>query len=285
MNAGKIWANQRKEKARLLKLRDELFGVLYIGGIRKQSVNEIHQSLLNATINSQPLEQEEIKELKNKSKKQKLTRSELEGFDLLILAMALTKKVVKKSSVGISPFKTIYKNFERSEKIINSSLRENEVKDKEQYLKELQDSDTDIFYVASSHGDSAKDHAQWQGKIYVDANWRSKVKDENVRKFIENGHFDTMQWVTGSPVYFLTRPNCRHYFVRYTAEAIMSGNYTIPFQQVGSRGNQTRRGRAVKFYENRKKMLNVLYEKYKTDDLRNQITKTNIIIENYKKGI
>ena len=82
-----------------------------------------------------------------------------------------------------------------------------------------------IFYLASEHADSADDHAPYQGKVYVLENWESKITDsetrEKVRNFIREKDIRTIEWVKGEPVWFNTRPNCRHYFIPITIEQAM----------------------------------------------------------------
>jgi hypothetical protein len=74
-----------------------------------------------------------------------------------------------------------------------------------------------VFYLASAHDDSATDHKDYQGKVYVDEKWESIVQSKKLQKmirdFISRNHIKTLQWVTGKPVWFITRPNCRHYFM------------------------------------------------------------------------
>lgn len=55
------------------------------------------------------------------------------------------------------------------------------------------------LFRCSSHPDCAPDHADYQGKVYV----LDKYKGEYPG-------YQTVEWVTGAPVYLTTRPNCRH---------------------------------------------------------------------------
>lgn len=83
-----------------------------------------------------------------------------------------------------------------------------------------------VFYLASYHEDCAEDHKNYQGKIYVDEKWPSIVKDENIIKYIKRNNFKTIQWVTSEPVWFITRPNCRHYFTALDNKEVVK--YTTP---------------------------------------------------------
>lgn len=73
-----------------------------------------------------------------------------------------------------------------------------------------------VFYLCSWHPNPADDHKDYQGRIYVDRFWRSKVKGRDyyaVDRYIKNHNIMTIQEVMGEPVWLSTRPYCRHYFI------------------------------------------------------------------------
>ena len=73
-----------------------------------------------------------------------------------------------------------------------------------------------VFYMCSEHNKPAEDHKEWQGKIYVDRFWRSKVEDTlavPTLEYIKTHNIMTIQEIMGAPVYLTTRPYCRHYFI------------------------------------------------------------------------
>lgn len=82
-----------------------------------------------------------------------------------------------------------------------------------------------VFYLASSHNDCAKDHIDYQGKIYIDEKWKDLVKSKEIRdeiqKYVNIHNIKTFQWVIGKPVWFITRPNCRHYMKALTTEDVL----------------------------------------------------------------
>lgn len=90
--------------------------------------------------------------------------------------------------------------------------------------------DPKVFYLASQHRDSASDHAPYQGKMYVDEKWRSSIKDsaqrEAVARYIDENGVRTVQWVIGKPVWFVTRPNCRHYFKELSVNEVLATSRT-----------------------------------------------------------
>ena len=81
-----------------------------------------------------------------------------------------------------------------------------------------------IFWLCSSHGDCANDHADYQGKIYVDEDWESMVgqKDfDKVYDYIRANGVKTKQEIENDEPYLCTRPNCRHYFMPLSIEEVL----------------------------------------------------------------
>lgn len=85
-----------------------------------------------------------------------------------------------------------------------------------------------IFYLTSRHNDSAEDHKPYQGKLYVDAKWKTLIKDERLKAiledFISKNVPYTFQWLIGKPVWFITRPNCRHYYLPISVEEALNNS-------------------------------------------------------------
>ena len=74
-----------------------------------------------------------------------------------------------------------------------------------------------IFYACSSHSKPAKDHADYQGKIYVDRYWRKYCTGTvpewmilAIEDFIEKNKVISVQKIMGPPVWLCTRPYCKH---------------------------------------------------------------------------
>ncbi len=81
-----------------------------------------------------------------------------------------------------------------------------------------------IFYITSYYGDCAKDHADYQGKIYFDRDWRAnapKDRIEEIENYISSNKLMSVQEVTGAPVYLTSRPNCRHYFQAIDIDSVL----------------------------------------------------------------
>lgn len=71
-----------------------------------------------------------------------------------------------------------------------------------------------IFFLCSWHKNAARDHVDYQGKIYIDRFWRSRILDEGLRAqiedYIKRHGTVTVQEIMGPPVYMINRPNCGH---------------------------------------------------------------------------
>lgn len=82
-----------------------------------------------------------------------------------------------------------------------------------------------IFYIAAYFGDCAKDHVDYQGKIYVSENWRSvapKQRLDEIESYINSNKIMTVQDVMGpNGNYFTSRPNCRHYFQYISIDEVL----------------------------------------------------------------
>lgn len=81
-----------------------------------------------------------------------------------------------------------------------------------------------IFYIAAFFGDCAKDHVDYQGKIYVDKDWEANAPSdrvEEIRSYINNNNIKTVQEIMDAPYYFTTRPNCRHYFQYVDIDSVL----------------------------------------------------------------
>lgn len=76
-----------------------------------------------------------------------------------------------------------------------------------------------IFYACDEFADCAPDHADYQGKIYYNAD--ADIPDD-VMAFIEDEGMQSMQEVMDGEPYLTTRPNCRHNFHALTTEEVMS---------------------------------------------------------------
>lgn len=136
-----------------------------------------------------------------------------------------------------------------------------------------------IFFLASEHADCADDHIKAQGKLYVNEDWGSAVLDtelrEKIKELIALKNIQTVQWIKGSPVYFTTRPNCRHFLIPITIEQAFGNLNSLKSMLKTKKGSyleenyndlkkQRYNERAIRFYKERARTKIALYQK--TDD-------------------
>ena len=105
-------------------------------------------------------------------------------------------------------------------------VRNIESDEKRVYLSRL--FDKGIFYLCSSHKNCAADHLDHQGKIYVSEDWEARCSTDKERSmvgsYIRNHRVGTVQAIVGSPVYMITRPNCRHFFRRVSVSDVLENS-------------------------------------------------------------
>ena len=93
-----------------------------------------------------------------------------------------------------------------------------------------------IFFMCDSHPNCADDHKDYQGKIYVDKNWRSRVPPElylPVLSYIELRHIRTVQSVLGKPVWLTTRPYCKHKLSPVPTATVLNSPQNLLLQTYG----------------------------------------------------
>lgn len=264
-------------KNNLLNQKNQYLTIIYNDVLKHKSIKEIHADLLKSTINPNKVLLGYMVKLSNRVKKLDKGAGAYYGTGGLdILAVAIIDLFAKQAV-----------NYNAT-KVVNSEVRKYESDQKWEILdnswKENRKSGR-IFYVASSHKDSAKDHEPWQGKIYVDRYWHNYDYDGRLEKYIRENDIRTVQWVTGKPVWFVTRPNCRHYFTTYTTEEILGGKFKVPHRKIGDKRLQTPRDANLQYYEDRLRLLQNMYKKYATPNLKRQIEKTKLLISKWKKLI
>ncbi len=261
-------------KKNLLNQKNQYLAIIYNDTIKHKSIKDIHKNLLKVTINPNKVLLGYMVKLANRVKKLDKGAGQYYETGLDVLAVSILN-LFNKQAVNYDATKIVHyevRKFESEQKI---EILDNQWKENRK--------NGQIFYVASSHRDSAKDHENWQGRIYVDRYWHNYDTDGRLGKYIKENGIRTVQWVTGAPVYFITRPNCRHYFTTYTVDQILDGNYTIPHRKIGDKRLQTPREANLQYYEDRLRLYTTMYKKYQTDILKKQIQKTKLLIAKWKK--
>lgn len=203
--------NKRKRIKNLKQARNEYVTTIYYGLMKRKTLKDIHRDILKITevkakqgIDTTPL----VKYMYNlcdKTKKRMDVVIPNDATDLIICDWLYRRFHHKQVFTETNSITYEYaKKVEERDK--TTAIRETLSNGREQKK---------IFYLASSHNDCAIDHKEWQGKIYVDENWKKYVTDAefgDVAQYIAMNNIQTFQWVIGQPVWLITRPNCRHYF-------------------------------------------------------------------------
>lgn len=195
-------------------MRNKYLEVCFNGLCKQESIRKIHKDIRKVTeiyqikydFGSTKLESY-VKKLTEKTKKNTL----FTGLTLIAIADNIVKQWQKDDV------------FTNTNKLINERVREQETKDKkdaiESFIKVCR-AKKEIFFLCSDHLDCAEDHKDYQRRLYVDGAWQKdiffKANKDAIRLFIAEYEIKTFQWVTGKPVWMITRPNCRHYFVALT---------------------------------------------------------------------
>ena len=144
------------------------------------------------------------------------------ALSMLVFSMINKGKVEQRLSHNITTTLNT-RESEDKEEAISKTLQENRSEIQKNKDNQLQ---AKIFYLASKHSDSAEDHKDYQGKMYIDENWKNYIDDNGIRLAVEHyislHDVKTFQWVIGKPVYFITRPNCRHFFKPLSIKEVLS---------------------------------------------------------------
>ena len=257
--------------------KNKYIATIYENVLKHKSVRDIHKELLKVTLNpNKPLlaYMSKVAQKAKRLDKGKGQYYDTGGIDVLAIALL---NLFRQSNVD-----------DKSHVLINSEVRKYESESKAEILKNSWKENREngkIFYIASKHADSATDHEPYQGKVYVDRFWHNYDKDGRLADYIRRNNIKTVQWVTGKPVWFVTRPNCRHYFTNYDIESVLNNNYRIPTRKIGEQAMKTPRDMTLEKYQDRLRLLYALQRKHETDLLRRQIEKTRLLISKWKKMV
>ena len=264
-------------------MKNKYIAIIYKGCIDNESVREIHKKLYKETIENKYLLGFMIK-LSNKAKKL------VSGHRVMINGVSIDKNNphLEPDNTGIAAalLSLFLKMDNKAKHIINHEVDKEAERDKLDRLDWFIDKsrkNNEWFYLASSHNDCAADHKDWQGRLYVDEKAPQEVID-----YAKKRGLYTLQWVLGSPVWFVTRPNCRHYFVSLnkkqvkgkTDEKLKKRYHT--HTEIGRKDLQTPRRTALNEYKDRLKMLLGMYKEYPTQELKIKINKTRLLVEKWE---
>lgn len=112
--------------------------------------------------------------------------------------------------------------YQRFISLVNQEVRNKEASVKERVIRQLTSygiENREHFALVSKHLDSAIDHIDFQGKIYLLTN---DLQESELLLAKKIGINKTLSSVMHDKPYLITRPNCRHYFITLSESDIGS---------------------------------------------------------------
>lgn len=137
-------------------------------------------------------------------------KKETQETDGIILATLLMKRFEK------------LRVYQRFISLVNQEVRNKEASVKEKVIRQLTSygiENREHFALVSKHLDSAIDHINYQGKIYLLTN---DLQESELLLANKLGINKTLASVMHDKPYLITRPNCRHYFITLSESDIGS---------------------------------------------------------------
>ena len=140
-------------------------------------------------------------------------KQDTQETDGIILATLLMKRFEK------------LRVYQRFIHLVNQEVRNKEASVKEKVIRQLTSygiENREHFALVSKHLDSAIDHIDFQGKIYLLTN---DLQESELLLANKLGINKTLSSVMHDKPYLITRPNCRHYFITLSESDI--GNKSV----------------------------------------------------------
>ena len=137
-------------------------------------------------------------------------KQDTQETDGIILATLLMKRFEK------------LRVYQRFISLVNQEVRNKEASVKERIIKQFTSygiENREHFALVSKHLDSAIDHIDFQGKIYLLTN---DLQESELLLANKLGITRTLASVMHDKPYLITRPNCRHYFITLSESDIGS---------------------------------------------------------------
>lgn len=116
------------------------------------------------------------------------------------------------------------KTYDNILRPIRKAYNNKKLRDKKAMTRASLDNTEHVFYLCSIHQKCRELHKDYQGKIYVDRFWRTKlsgVKYYAVLSYIKNKKIATVQDVMKNPIWLTTAINCRHYFIPLDTDTVL----------------------------------------------------------------
>lgn len=167
---------------------------------------------------------------------------------------------------------------------------------KHNQLEDMLSTASSPFFLCSSHPKPAKDHAEWEGKMYYDRDWEMKLDNllssediRAIRAYIQNHDLHTVQWVTGDEgkIWLCTRPHCKHYFTPMPLDEVLHASTRSLLRKHGlympDQKPASRRLINYRYFYNRLKLLESLRKTVDCPQLRKDIRETQKLLDRHSK--
>lgn len=312
----KVYWKKQEQKNQLKNLKNNYIVTIYDGLIKNHSLKQIKQQLLKDTLNSKYKDRVMLNNAYNMARKLKAKVDNTKDAEMAKMFQNEDNNIAILSAYVFKLMNQMQMEKELSKNITKETNKQ-EGKDKDDALKKDIEynrglKNPRVFYLASEHLDSAKDHKPWQGRIYVDEYWPRYIKSEELRKeitdYILENDIRMWQWVLGRPVLFITRPNCRHYYKSLSVGAVLhkSLKYLIEKNDMHRTFGDRQYMQTMRYAENhsmsqmeilrnaqlvldaykeRLKLHTALYEKGKSNFIRMAISKDKLLIKKWQDYI
>ena len=148
-----IYLERDRRRRKLLSLKNRYFAIIYSQTLKGVPIRKIHKALFDETIESGPKDPDKV---------------------LLAMAIKTANKARKYPADAMADMIValfLRQSNDLARKIVNHDTQERAERDKSWVMDDFvaeNRAEGKWFYLASSHDDCAKDHKDWQGKLYVD---------------------------------------------------------------------------------------------------------------------
>ena len=233
----KINNQKDRENNALTELKLNYLTTIYSMASRGKGCLDIHREIFRETINfkkaqgftSDTLYRNAVKLTRKATNKKNVILVGV-ASNMTLLATEIYKVLGADKTLDILS-QNVYAELDKRESKAKNDLLKKTIKDNEEKNKKLEPTEelkAKIFYLCSTHEDSALDHKPYQGKMYVTNKWRSIIKSKYLKDridlYIARNDVKSFEWVIDKPVYMITRPNCRHYFNVLSVEEVLNAN-------------------------------------------------------------
>lgn len=214
------------------------------------------------------------------NKKKGLSYSEKTSLKKEVVYVAVRRAVLDKHDVS---------------KATNKVANHIEARQKDETIEYMLEKGAEVkspYYLCSVHKEPAKDHAKYQGKIYIDRNWKDYIVDKELRYKISmynrNHNVRSVQYIIGEPVYLIRRPNCKHFFIPIPIDEVLTSSARALVRRHEVIGEQEAAPMSdaqyvLRAYERDLKRDKALYDSIPTDGLEKDIAREKMLVRKWRR--